>query len=761
MKPLDIEKQVLLVALIPILMMTLLLSNYFIYTRYSDLDEALVERSRMLVNQIASAGEYAVFSNNQELLQQDVDAVLKQQDVSKVLVLDASFKKLFGKARDGSTQFDSLRAKTSESSPQYQDDNVLILYKPIVATQIKLGDINTESSPNAAQPKELGTVIIEISKLRLNRQKQQILVLSLMLTLLILTASILLALRSARKISNPIKAMSKLLHNFGQGSLDTRIQLQSQVPELFMLANGFNKMAENLQHHHEILEQTVAERTSALSASEKEYRTLIENTPDTIARYDRDCRRIYVNPAFGALADKGATGLLGKTPSEIPGGKNAETYESKIREVFAIGQSVRFELNWTGAEGRQISSQIRLEAERNSSGDIVSVLGVGHDITELNETKNELQRKELAKSRFLAAAGHDLRQPLAAANLFIDALKFTHPSEKQSLLIGRLDQTMSNFNGLLDALLNVSKLDGGMIKPEYTTVAVAKIFEWIDESFTPAANKKQIRFCLYFPMKQMLALRTDFGLLKSVLMNLITNAIKFTSKGGVLVSARRRDGHLLFQVWDTGIGISNEHITHIFDEFYQVDNPQRDRTQGLGLGLYIAKRSLGLFDGELSCRSRVGKGTVFEFLVPLTEDSNDALPLTGAAPFFDEATQIAFVGGKTFVVMEDDLLVADALGGVLKSMGGNVQVFRSAELALNLSHAETVDYFIVDYMLGGALNGIQFLNRISQKSERPIKAVIVSGDTSTDFVREIEKCEWPVLHKPVNLAKLISMLAGQ
>jgi len=451
MKPVGIEKQVLLVALIPVLLMTILLSGYFVFSRFDDLDEALIKRSQMLASQIASSSEYAVFSNNKELLQQEVDAVLIQRDVSKVLVLDASLKPIVAKSRDGLGQFETLLLKANAASPFYQDAGVLILYAPITATQIKLNDFDFDKGVKSAQTKLPGAVIIEISKHRLVTKRQQIILLSLLLTLLILAVSILLALWATHRISYPITAMSQELHSFGEGNLDSR------------------------------------------------------------------------------------------------------------------------------------------------------------------------KHKELAKTRFLAAAGHDLRQPLAAANLFIDALKFTNPTEKQNVIIARLDQAMSNFNGLLDTLLNVSKLDGGMIKPEYTAVPVAEIFEWIEQSFAPAANKKQIRFILHYPMKEMLAVHADIDLLKSVLMNLISNAIKFTAKGGILVGARHRGGQLLFQVWDTGIGIADEHIKHIFDEFYQVDNPQRDRVQGLGLGLYIVKRSLGLFDGDVCCHSKVGRGTVFEFLVPLTD----------------------------------------------------------------------------------------------------------------------------------------------
>jgi two-component system CheB/CheR fusion protein len=758
MKPFGIEKQVLLVALIPVLLMTVLLSNYFIFSRFGDLDEALDERSQLLVKQLASSSEYAVFSNNRELLQQEVDTVLTQQDVKRVVVLDESLKPVIEKSRPDLVQFQSPLPGTNESAPVYKDANILVVFRSIVATQIKLTEFDFSSVVKTVAAKPLGAVIIEFSKANLNRQKQQILLFSLALTLIILTVSSALALWAARKITRPILDMSQVLQRFGDGDLNSRVVMKSKVPELTMLSSGFNQMAGKLQQHQQILETTVTERTSALRASEQEYRTLIENTPDTVARYDKDCRRTYINPAFSALAQSDLANLLGKRPSENLYKANAEVYENKIKEVFATGKNVRFEVKWLNTDGKEICSHMQLTPERDLSGKIISVLSVGHDITELNETKIELQRKELAKSRFLAAAGHDLRQPLAAANLFIDALKLTDPSEKQNLLIRRLDQSMSNFNGLLNTLLDVSKLDGGAIKPEYTIFPVVEIFTWIEQTFAAAANKKQLRFKLHFPMRDALAIRTDIGLLKSILMNLITNATKFTAQGGILVSARRRGDHLLFQVWDTGIGISDEHIKHIFDEFYQINNPQRDRTQGLGLGLYIAKRSLALFDGDIRCYSKAGRGTVFEFQMPCTDLLNETHS-GGTESVLDQSAQVKFVSGKNIVVLEDDLLVADALSGIFEAMGAKVKVFSSAEDALAETTNDHTDFFIVDYMLEGKLNGIQFLNEISQVLHKPVKAIVVSGDTSAAFAREIKNSNWTVIHKPVNASQIITRLS--
>jgi PAS domain S-box-containing protein len=763
MKPFGIEKQTLLAALLPILVMAVLLENYLIHSRFADLESALLERSQLLVRQLASSSEYAVFASNTALLKQNVDAALAQPDVSRVVVLDAFARPLTGGPGGERGQYENLLAKANMSTPVYQDEDVLILYDPIAATEIKMDDLDRESGlmPATTSAAPLGAVIVEISKHRLIQKKHEILLYSLSITLLILMAALMLALWVARGITRPIKGMSQAIRSFGEGNMDTRILLHPKVLELNELATGFNQMAHKLQHHQEILEARVAERTSALAASEHESRTLIENTPDTIARYDRDCRRTYANPAFAAMAVGGGAALLGKKPSEFPGGPGSDLYEAKISGVFATGEDAHFELKWAGRDGKLICSSIRLTAERDLSGSVISVLAVGRDITELNESKDELTRKELAKSRFLAAAGHDLRQPLAAANLFIDALKFTKPSPEQNQVIQRLDQTMATFNELLEALLNISKLDAGIVKPQYSSFNVIHIINWLEQNFEPMARKKQLGFKLHFSMKEALAIRSDIDLIKSVLMNLVSNAIKYTTRGAILVSARRRGNDVLFQVWDSGIGIKHEHIDHIFDEFYQINNPERDRTSGLGLGLAISKRAISLLGGKITCRSRIGRGSVFEFRLPLDCSQSMVTPQSGTAPAPEYVSQISFARGKRFIVLEDDALVAEAICKALELMGGEVEYFDNAEDALFHANVEHAHYYIADYKMGGTMNGIQFLNRVRQKLDKPILAVVMTGDTSPSFIREAENCDWPVLHKPVNISKLISRLSEQ
>ena len=571
----------------------------------------------------------------------------------------------------------------------------------------------------------------------------------------------LLSNRLQRVISRPLGEIADTAYRIAHDKTYELRVPQRTNDEIGHLVLSFNNMLREIQERDETLIRQRDHLEKEVDKRTEELRTIIENSPDTIARYDRDLRRTYVNPAFGALTDGGINELMDKKPSEYPGGSNSINYEAKICKVFETGENTIFEMKWISHDNKEIYSQIRLTAERDFSGTVTSVLGIGHDITELKEYQAELQLKELAKTRFLAAAGHDMRQPLAAANLFIGALKFTKPTADQNKIIQRLELAMSNFDNLLDALLNVSRLDAGMIKPEYASINVAELLLLVEQNLAPIASEKRIRFKLYFKVCESLFVRSDMGLIQSVLMNLVSNAIKFTEKGGILISARQCGSDVLFQVWDTGMGIESENKERIFDEFYQINNQQRDRTRGLGLGLSIVKRALLLLGQEITCRSQFGRGSVFEFRLPLDVETC-AMPEQSVAEIQeDDADQATFVKGKLFVVVEDDALVAEALSKSLAGMGGEVEIFHSAETALNQASIEDADYFIVDFMLSGTLNGIQFLNLLSQKLGKPVIAVIMTGDTSPNFVREAANCGWPVLHKPVSISKLITRIRIQ
>ncbi|MFA5824599.1 MAG: PAS domain S-box protein [Gallionellaceae bacterium] len=490
--------------------------------------------------------------------------------------------------------------------------------------------------------------------------------------------------------------------------------------------------------------------------------TILEKSPAGICVYSATGTCVMANEAYA----KAVGGALEEVMKQ-----NFRSNESWQRNglldlaelAFETGQSIRRDIEWTTSFGKRVVLECAFVPL--TVADKSHLLVIVNDVSArvmaehaLTESMRQLERKEQAKTRFLAAAGHDLRQPVTAASLFVYALKLTSPTQHQSELIEQLSNSMTTFSDLLERLLDISKFDAGLIKPQFTSFNMAEMFNWLEQNFAQVALDKQLRFRFYFPLSKPLAVRTDIGLLKSVLMNLVANAIKYTSRGGILVAARIHGGKVLLQVWDTGIGIGAENLPHVFDEFYQIANPQRSREGGLGLGLSICRRASSLLGSEVACRSRLGRGSVFELSLPLDNEyqASGLLPANSAP---SEAQNELMVSGRSIVVVEDDDLVAAGLVCLLREMGAVVRHFNNAEEALRQEDIARVDYFIVDYALGGALNGFQFLNAIQQRQNKPIRAVVITGETASSFIKNISDSSWPVLHKPINFAKLALCLS--
>ncbi|MDP2432948.1 MAG: ATP-binding protein [Pseudomonadota bacterium] len=377
---------------------------------------------------------------------------------------------------------------------------------------------------------------------------------------------------------------------------------------------------------------------------------------------------------------------------------------------------------------------------------------------ELLAAKEAADEANTAKSRFLAAASHDLRQPIHAMRLFQETLSSTPLNDEQRRITDYLALSTRNLGEILNALLDVSRLDGGVMKPHPEVVPAYALLRDIEAEFAPLALAKGLRFKFYFPNRELM-LFTDAKLLYSLLRNLIDNAIKYTHSGGVLVGFRRRRGSALIQVWDTGIGIAPDHLGTIYDEYFQVGNPQRDRTQGLGLGLAIVKRVARLLGGEIGCHSRQGKGSTFEVSVPLADvaereaDDHASKPATGIA------TSSPFAGMRV-VVIEDDVMAALALELSLEAQGMNATTYPSAEQALADARSAQADFYVVDFRLPG-LNGKQFLDEMQKRAQQPIKAILLTGETRQAMLDSAPSPGWKVLFKPIESTALLAEIAAQ
>jgi CheY-like chemotaxis protein len=249
---------------------------------------------------------------------------------------------------------------------------------------------------------------------------------------------------------------------------------------------------------------------------------------------------------------------------------------------------------------------------------------------------------------------------------------------------------------------------------------------------------------------------SDENLLLTLLRNLVSNAVKYTACGGILVSIRRRGDRALIQVWDTGIGIAPEQMDSIFEEYVQIGNPERDRAKGVGLGLAIVRRLSSLLDVGVGCRSHVGKGSVFELSVPLADASDMQASPTQASGTL-ETVAPSRLAGKRIAIIEDDRTGGEAIKLALEMEGAQVMLFATPEDALGNAQAMGADYYISDYRLPG-MNGLQLLDAIQKKSAEPIKAVMLTGNVSPDQIAVMRSSPWKVLFKPIALSELLSAL---
>ncbi len=427
-----------------------------------------------------------------------------------------------------------------------------------------------------------------------------------------------------------------------------------------------------------------------------------------------------------------------------------------VRRAIEYGEGFDLELELITAKGNARLVQAIGKADLKNR----RIYGFFQDITERKRAEIELlaakslaEAANLSKSRFLAAASHDLRQPMHAINLFAHSLARTDLSEDQKPLSRYLTTTSQALGDLLNAILDLSKFDAELVKPDLAPLQVDALLAAIEERFAPLAAEKSLRFKLHFPFGDM-AVSADSQLLLRLLGNLVGNAIKCTERGGILVAIRRRGNQALIQVWDTGIGIAPEHQDRIFEEYFQVGNPERDSTKGLGLGLAISNRITKLLDTEVVCRSRLGKGSVFEFRLPLATGEENSPSNRSEQP---ELTPLVEPAPCHVVLLEDNLMVGVATKTALESRGMRVTHYKTAEEALADAGIAAADFYIADLWLPG-MDGAEFLDEVQRKTTKPIKAVILTGDKEANPNVRLQGASRPVLFKPVDLNILLSTI---
>ena len=371
----------------------------------------------------------------------------------------------------------------------------------------------------------------------------------------------------------------------------------------------------------------------------------------------------------------------------------------------------------------------------------------------LQASTRELDEANRAKSRFIAAASHDLRQPLHALGLFVARLQGRVKAAERSRIVEQIDASVAAMNELFNDLLDMSKLDSGVLAPNISEFPIAQLLERIESTFSAAARKKGLSLRI---VRNSAWVRSDFILLERILLNLVSNAVSYTARGKVVVGCRLRGRHLRIDVLDSGPGIPEDEHISIFREFYQLGGPQRERQGGMGLGLAIVDRLCRLLKHEIDFASALGKGSRFSVFVPSV-----AARALIVAPEDSVHPTPGSIGGKLVVVIDDDPLVLDSTGGLLRSWGCHVLTAGSARVALaDLAKCnQSPDLIISDYQPCDSQTGIEAIEELRKYLNLSIPAFLISGDTAPARMHQVRTSGYHLLHKPVRPRALRAMLS--
>lgn len=362
---------------------------------------------------------------------------------------------------------------------------------------------------------------------------------------------------------------------------------------------------------------------------------------------------------------------------------------------------------------------------------------------QLQRALAESEQSSAAKTRFLATASHDLRQPVHTLSLLTAALKTRNLDERTQEISQSMDQSLQILSEQLNALLDISKLDAGIIVPRKETIDLSLLLRRIGENNRSTAEQKGLQ--LDIELADNVHVLTDSNLLGSIIQNLISNAIKYTREGSITLTLGVEHGIAEIAVSDTGIGIAEEKKELVFEEFYQLDNPHRDKTKGLGLGLSIVRRLVKLLDIEMDMQSEEHRGTQFRLQLPESQEVYHS-PQARAEEQFN-------FGKLRVLVVDDEEHVRIATRLYLQELGCSVLLAESSEQATSIAELNEPDLLLTDFRLKDHDSGLKVIQQI-RKTYPDMPAIIMTGDTAPDRLIEAHQIDARLLHKPINISIL-------
>ena len=497
---------------------------------------------------------------------------------------------------------------------------------------------------------------------------------------------------------------------------------------------------------------------SANDVSEAYFRNVLESAPDAMIIIDHIGRITVVNEQAEKMFGYARSDLVGHEVEMLLPNTLRDRHISH-RAAYAAEPKLRpmgsdLDLNGRRSDGSEFPVEISLSPFSSASGAFIS--SVIRDVTRrkqmeqaLIDARQEAERANKANTAFLAAASHDLRQPVQALALLNGALRRTL-SDKMSLeIVNSQQQSLDAMTNLLNSLLDISRLDAGKVEPAFEDFRIQSLVDRLFAEFSRQARQKQLAF--EADVCDSVIVRSDPNLLGEILQNFVSNAIRYTDKGGVKLVCRDEGDALWIDVDDTGIGIGADQLDEIFDEFHQIKTPGKEK-EGFGLGLAIVKRMAELLDHEIAVTSAPGKGSTFSIRLPIVARSRAAVsgrshPKTVDAPI---------VSGLILLI-EDDVKVANAWGLLLEAEGYRVAMAESAkEAAAVVEHLpDAPDLIISDFHLLDGSTGVEAVDMVREAFGQSIPAFIVTGDTSKMVDQAGSTGNCIILNKPVNTEQLL------
>ncbi len=497
---------------------------------------------------------------------------------------------------------------------------------------------------------------------------------------------------------------------------------------------------------------TLVKGRAALAEAKDKADEILSSIADGFYALDAQWRFVYFNAQ--------ATKLLGKNPEQVIGRDFFEVFP-QVRDTRVHENYQRVMESRRPREFEYISPI--LESWTNFSVYPTREGGISvyfRDISaqkavedEIIAAKSEAERANRAKSKFLASASHDLRQPVQSLVLLLSLIERQVEANPRAVETAHMmKQALGGLNGLLTAILDISRLDAGVIEPLIEHVDLTALLGRLAGEYTAKAADKglELRIAPHGRARHWHAL-ADPALLERALRNLIENALRYTSSGGVLIGLRRRGSSVRIDVVDTGVGVPAEKQGEIFDEFMQLNNPGRDLSKGLGLGLAIVARLVALMNGEIEVNSHPGRGSRFSLSLPRAKPAKHV-----------EATETQHDDpiGRLLIV-EDNVILRHGLEHIAQQWGCETYSAGSGEEAVDVAAAQNwrIDAIVTDYRLGSGLNGVQAAKEIARRCGRDVPTLVLTGDTARNRIVEITASGFDLLHKPVSAEELRRELA--